>query len=184
MRRPSPSAAGSADRTIGHPTFAQPAPTADPTEFQVKHAPDTAAYAAIDKLNAAHKLAPQPFPKPRGGVEPVLTLQQVLGNNAAAIATIQSEGQIVFHAGGDCGSTIGPKSQNDVTDKMVSDFVGEAPGEVPQFNFLLGDIVYSFGELQYYYDQFYEPTATIRPRSWRWPATTTAWCRRWRTRAA
>jgi hypothetical protein len=157
MRRPSPPAGSDADRTIGHPTFAQPAPTADPTEFEVKHASDTAAYAAIDKLNAAHKLNPMPFPAPRGGAEPVLTLQAVLGNNAAAIAAIEAAGQIVFHAGGDCGSTIGPKSQNAVTDKMVSDFVGEAPGASPQFNFLLGDVVYSFGELQYYYDQFYEP---------------------------
>ena len=31
------------------------------------------------------------------------------------------------------------------------------PSELPQFNFLLGDIVYSFGESQYYFDQFYEP---------------------------
>jgi len=31
------------------------------------------------------------------------------------------------------------------------------PAEIPQFNFLLGDIVYNFGEAQYYYDQFHEP---------------------------
>ncbi|WP_235021348.1 metallophosphoesterase family protein [Caballeronia telluris] len=39
----------------------------------------------------------------------------------------------------------------------MSDFDEIDPAEVPQFNFLLGDIVYSFGEAQYYYDQFYEP---------------------------
>jgi hypothetical protein len=44
-----------------------------------------------------------------------------------------------------------------VADKMVSDFDEPDPAEIPQFNFLLGDIVYSFGESQYYYDQFYEP---------------------------
>jgi hypothetical protein len=40
---------------------------------------------------------------------------------------------------------------------MLSDFNEGDPKEIPQFNLLLGDVVYSFGEAQYYYDQFYEP---------------------------
>jgi Calcineurin-like phosphoesterase len=40
---------------------------------------------------------------------------------------------------------------------MVSDFNEADPKELPQFNLLLGDIVYSFGEAQYYFDQFYDP---------------------------
>jgi hypothetical protein len=40
---------------------------------------------------------------------------------------------------------------------MVSDFQETDSKEIPQFNLLLGDVVYSFGEAQYYYDQFYEP---------------------------
>ena len=40
---------------------------------------------------------------------------------------------------------------------MVADFTEAGPAEVPQFALLLGDIVYNFGETQYYYDQFYEP---------------------------
>jgi len=63
----------------------------------------------------------------------------------------------VFHAAGDCGSTRGPKTENEVTDKMIGDFTEAASKEVPQFCLLLGDIVYSFGEPEYYYDQFYEP---------------------------
>jgi hypothetical protein len=70
---------------------------------------------------------------------------------------IQTRGQIVFHALGDCGSTVGPKTETLVTDKLVSDFDEADPKEVPQFNLLLGDVVYSFGEAKYYYDQFYEP---------------------------
>src|SRR5260370_8019378 len=66
-------------------------------------------------------------------------------------------GQVVFHSTGECGSTRGPKTQNEVTDKMVSDFDESDPKERPLFNLLLGDTVYSFGEAQYYYDQFYEP---------------------------
>ncbi len=144
-------------RDIGTPSFAQPEPTPDPTIFRVTHPSDAPAYKEIDQLNREHKIHPLPFPAPRGGVEPRLTLKQVLGDNSAAIQTITDNGQIVFHATGDCGSTRGPSKQNEVADKMVSDFQESHSKELPQFNLLLGDIVYSFGEAQYYYDQFYEP---------------------------
>jgi hypothetical protein len=146
-----------APRPVAGPLFAQPEPTADPQQFKIKHPSDAAAYKQIDELNRQHKIQPLPFPPPRGGVEPRLTLDQVFGGNAAAIDKIIGGGQIVFHATGDCGSTRGPRSQNEVTDKMVTDFDETDSKEVPQFNLLLGDVVYSFGEAQYYYDQFYEP---------------------------
>jgi hypothetical protein len=144
-------------RTLAAPVFAQPEPTQDPSTFKIKHPSDAAAYKLIDELNAEHKIAPLPFPLPRGGTEPMLNLTQVFGGNAAAIRRIQSSGQIVFHATGDCGSTRGPKTQNEVTDKMVGDFTEALPSEVPQFALLLGDVVYNFGETEYYYDQYYEP---------------------------
>src|SRR6202012_4294208 len=98
------------------------------------------------------------FPLPRGKqVEPQLTLTQVFDNNSRAINTILQRQQIVFHATGDCGSTRGPQTQNEVTDKMASDFIETDSREIPQFCLLLGDIVYNFGESQYYYDQFYDP---------------------------
>jgi hypothetical protein len=142
-------------RTVGHPVYAQPEPTADPTLFKISHPSDDPAYKIIDQLNKEHKLFP--FPAPRGGREPTLTLEDVFGGNSAAIDRITSSGQIVFHATGDCGSLLGPQSQCGVADKMVSDFAEADSREVPQFNLLLGDVVYSFGESQYYYDQFYEP---------------------------
>ena len=149
-------------RTIGRPVFAQPEPTADPTTFKVKHASDQASYHKIDQLNAAHELYATEIPAPRrtqsgSAAEPVLTLAEVLGGNAAALNNIQKSKQLVFHSCGDCGSTVGPKTQNEVTDKMVADFSEAQPREIPQFHFLLGDVVYSFGEVEYYYDQFYEP---------------------------
>ena len=155
-------------RQAPQPVFAQPSPTEDPTTFHIPHASDGAAYKAIDELNKEHELHALPFPPPRGGTEPQLTLAQVLGDvdgapaevrktaNATVNAITQS-GQIVFHSLGDCGSTRGPSSQNLVVDKLLADFQESDPREVPQFHFLLGDIVYSFGEAQYYYDQFYEP---------------------------
>ena len=44
-----------------------------------------------------------------------------------------------------------------VADAMTAELKAAAPGEGPMFLFHLGDVVYSFGEHQYYYDQFYEP---------------------------
>jgi hypothetical protein len=145
-------------RVLKSPVYAQPEPTADPSIFKIKHPSDDAAYKVIDKLNREHKIQALPFPAPRGKkAEPQLTLLDVFGGNQKATATIESNGQIVFHATGDCGSTKGPKTQNEVADKMVSDFDETDPREVPQFAFLLGDVVYNFGETEYYYDQFYEP---------------------------
>jgi hypothetical protein len=145
-------------RRLATPVFAQPEPTADPTIFKIKHPSDDAAYKVIDQLNAEHKLKPLPFPMPRGeGPEPQITLAQVFGNNSAAMSNIERQQQITFHATGDCGSTRGPKTQNEVTDKMVADFSDADPREIPQFCLLLGDIVYNFGEAEYYYDQFYDP---------------------------
>src|SRR5437588_2163822 len=109
-------------REIGKPSWAQPEPTEDPTTFRVKHPSDAPIYKEIDELNKEHKIHPLPFPAPRGGdVEPRLTLQEVLGDDASAVKKIANEKQIVFHAGGDCGSTSGPTTQNRATDKLGRD---------------------------------------------------------------
>jgi hypothetical protein len=144
-------------RLLDSPVFSQPQPTPDPTTFRIRHPTDKDAYAAIDKLNAEHKLKPMPFPPPRGGTEPSVTLASALGEHPTADAVITQNGQIVFHAGGDCGSTKGPRTQNEVADKMVADFDETDDRETPKFFLLLGDVVYNFGEAEYYYDQFYEP---------------------------
>jgi hypothetical protein len=145
-------------RLLATPVFAQPEPTPDPSTFKIKHPSDGDAYKIIDQLNAEHKIHPLPFPVPRGAdVEPKLSLTQVFGENSGAIKRIQTNGQLVFHALGDCGSTRGPTTQNEVTDKMIGDFREASPLEVPQFALLLGDVIYNFGETEYYYDQFYEP---------------------------
>ena len=141
----------------GTPIFADPRPTADPTKYTVPHASDTAAYNEMDALVKASKFLPLPFPGVAGVAEPILTLAAALGAAGPATeAAIQAAGQIVFHCAGDTGATAGPKTENEVVDKLLADFTGEAPAQVPQFFLNLGDIVYSFGEHKYYYDQFYE----------------------------
>ena len=147
-----------APTVIDHPVFGQPQPTPDPTKFVIHHPSDDPIYKEIDELNREHKLFPLPFPAPRGLPEPQLTLAAVLGSTgAAAVQKITQSGQLVFHSTGDTGNTRGPESQNLVADKLVSDFAEQHTKELPSFFFHLGDVIYSFGEGQYYYDQFYEP---------------------------
>lgn len=86
-----------------------------------------------------------------------MNLEDIVGSDA--INNIQSSGQLVFHTVGDTGATMGagPGKEAAVTDKMAADFVGENPEDVPAFLYHLGDVIYNFGEDEYYYDQFYEP---------------------------
>jgi hypothetical protein len=128
----------------GTPIFADPNPTPDPTKYTVAHASDTAAYNEMDALIKASKFVPIAFPAVAGVTEPVLNLADTLG--AAGPATVAA----------DTGNTTKPAPENEVADKMISDFTGEAANALPQFFYNLGDIVYSFGEHKYYYDQFYD----------------------------
>jgi len=133
----------------GDPVFAQPTPSPDPTSF--KDPVTDASEPDVDGVQAV----PQPSATT---AEPILTLAQIYGNQGATITqTITQAGQIVFHSVGDTGSDIGPATQSLVADKMVSDFTEDDPADVPSFFYHLGDVVYYFGESQYYYDQFFEP---------------------------
>ena len=151
---PPQDAGNSAPIPTSGPQFGQPNVSPDPTKFVIKHGSDNAAYNILDKT----KQYPRAFPLVPGVDEPVVTLQAALGSNGARItAQIQQTGQIVFHSVGDTGNTRGPDDQNKVADKMTSDFTETDPRAVPSFFFHLGDVVYSFGEAKYYYDQFYDP---------------------------
>ncbi len=140
----------------GGPQFAEPAATPDPTEFTVKHTSDRDAYTILD--HERRLLKPRPFRVVQGIDEPILQLAAALGPKGDGIVRqIQRAGQIVFHSLGDTGSTRGPESQSLVADKMVGDYQDTQPENIPSFLYHLGDVVYSFGEAQYYYDQFYDP---------------------------
>jgi hypothetical protein len=134
------------------PVFAQPAPSPDPAGFKVPHPSDNLLYTKVNPTLL------QPVPGPRGPGAPIMELASALGSaGPAAVAAIQRAGQVVFHMGGDTGSVSGPATQSLVADKMVADFADPLPANRPAFLFHLGDVVYSFGEGKYYYDQFYEP---------------------------
>ena len=65
----------------------------------------------------------------------------------------------MFHAIGDSGASNSRKYGNEVSvaDQVTTDCRMSADRDRPAFLFHLGDVVYDFGEPEYYYDQFYEP---------------------------
>ena len=154
----SPPVASAGARPASDAEFAQPAPVAASGHFRTQHLSDKAPYAILDKLQEEHAIKPTAFPVSRGGVEPMLTLAQIWGSvGKAKEQEITQAGQIVFHAVGDTGNTRSVAPQEAVVEKMESDFSEGAAEGAPAFFFHLGDVIYSFGETIYYYDQYYEP---------------------------
>lgn len=128
--------------------FANPTMTAD--NFFTYSAGEIAADAALKEEQVT-----EPIPAPR--VEPpVMDLSAVLP--ASTIAAIQEAGQLVFHAVGDTGGVVKAEPQLAVADTMAADLNGKtyATG-LPAFFFHLGDVVYYFGQQEYYPEQFYDP---------------------------
>jgi hypothetical protein len=136
---------------VSDPHFGDPLPSADPAKFSDQRS-DLAYYALVNK-----KLL-QKVPPPRSPDKVTLTLEEALGKSGPArVQKIQDAKRIVFHSVGDTGPTKGPATVTLVADKMVEDFHEVDPANVPAFFYHLGDVVYSFGEDEYYFDQFYEP---------------------------
>jgi hypothetical protein len=90
----------------------------------------------------------QPIPPVRSATP--VDLAAVIG--AAAAQAIQNSGKIVFHTVGDTGGVHKPEYQFAVADAMADDVANGA-----SFWYHLGDVVYYFGQDQYYFEQFYDP---------------------------
>lgn len=90
----------------------------------------------------------EPIPTARN-TQP-MDLANVIG--AGAVAKIKSAGKITFHTVGDTGGIHKPEFQFAVADAMANDLSGGAC-----FWYHLGDVVYYFGQEQYYFEQFYDP---------------------------
>ncbi len=143
----------------GH-TYADPKPSPDETSFQTDN---TSAAYYQSPYYKAHQHEVQPIPAPRMGAKPYLDLADFLPSTL--IDAINQAGQIVFHSVGDTGAAkTGPKQsaavsvaeEAAVSDAMTADV--QTGGDTgPAFFFHLGDVIYNFGEGQYYYDQLYEP---------------------------
>jgi len=90
----------------------------------------------------------EPIPPARSTAP--MDLTAVIG--AAATQKIQTAGEIVFHTVGDTGGVHSPQFQFAVADAMAAD-----SGSGAAFWYHLGDVVYYFGQEQYYFEQFYDP---------------------------
>jgi hypothetical protein len=103
----------------------------------------------IDADTAAKSIAQlEPIPPARSTAP--MDLAAVIGADAAQ--KIQNAGQIVFHSVGDTGGIHSPQFQFAVADAMAED-----SGSGAAFFYHLGDVVYYFGQDQYYFSQFYDP---------------------------
>jgi hypothetical protein len=139
------------------PTFNEAAASPDPMRFQTTHPSDNAQYNAIHDLLAKDTVG---FDAARGRPDYLFTLQSALGPHfQERITLIETAKKIVFHAAGDTGASSQGKYQNEirVSDAVTQDYQTAKEPDRPAFFYHLGDVVYSFGESQYYYDQFYEP---------------------------
>jgi len=138
--------------------YADPKPTPGEVSFRVDN---TSAQYYNSPYYNLHKDQVQRIPKARD-TNPVDLADFVSPN---IIGAINKAGKIVFHSVGDTGAAKVSRTQTAadaikqearVADAMAADI---AKGGVngPGFFFHLGDVIYNFGEAQYYYDQFYEP---------------------------
>jgi hypothetical protein len=109
----------------------------------------------------AHKNQVQPIPRRRNNLP--LNLTDYIPQEI--VTAIQAAGKISFHAVGDTGAAKVNRAQTAATalghegavaDAMASEIQNQGANG-PAFFFQLGDVIYNFGEAQYYYDQFYEP---------------------------
>ena len=139
------------------PVFKEGASSPDPTGFLKKHPSDTELYKQIQNLLKKDVVS---FDQARIPDGDFLKLQDTLGAHGAEIIQgITKSGKIIFHALGDSGASNAGKYKNEigVADQLTMDCHNANAANQAAFLFHLGDVVYDFGESQYYYDQFYEP---------------------------
>ena len=99
----------------------------------------------------------QPLPPPTGDHPYHLSLKDILSTEE--VESILDSGGISFHT---VGSTGGMKKNTKwfgeiVANHMIADFKYKKDNTNPAFLYLLGKIVYYWGEASQYYPQFYEP---------------------------
>jgi len=140
--------------------YADPKPSPDETSFRQDN--NSSAY-YNSQYYLLHKNQVQPIPPARQNAPPYLDLGDFLPTDVAN--AIDQAGRITFHAVGDTGAAKVSRSQTAATaiqheagvaDAMAADVQSQGVNG-PAFFFNLGDVIYNFGEGQYYYDQFYEP---------------------------
>ena len=139
------------------PIFSEDETLPSPTGYETEHPSDNATYAEVKKLLTKEVVA---IPKSRAADDALVNLQDAYGSNHGplVIGKIKTAKKIIFHACGDSGASEARKYRNElkVSDQVTIDCAQSDEANRPAFLFHLGDVVYNFGESQYYYDQFYD----------------------------
>lgn len=136
--------------------YAEPQIKPDEKTFRVDN---TSAEYYNSPYYLAHKAQVQTIPPRRNNLPLNLADFAPPGVSSA----IQAAGKISFHAVGDTGAAKVNRYQTAATslghESAVADAMTKEIADLsgPAFFFHLGDVIYDFGEAQYYYDQFYEP---------------------------
>ena len=129
--------------------------------------------AAQEQVTRAHAAARnqrfQPLPPPSSQPPYRLDLAEVLPPEV--IGEIEAAGRLVLHMVGDTGGVNNPGPQHLVAAAMTADITALTPAGpaapatgvpepgVPRALYILGDVVYFYGEAEHYFGQFYEPYA-------------------------
>src|SRR6185437_12711537 len=95
-----------------------------------------------------------PVPAPRG--YPTMNLASVVGSNPPGYVSNSSGESIAFDIIGDSGAT-SERALNAYEVKVTDLISRDAANSPPAFLYHVGDVVYFYGEENYYYSQFYEP---------------------------
>ena len=139
------------------PIFGEDGSLPDPTGFSTAHPSDNALYQQIGDLTKKDVVA---VPESRIAANEMFGLAEAYGSHGSQITKIiEDAGKIIFHAFGDSGASNSGKYANElrVGDQVTLDSTSSSQDDRAAFLFHLGDVVYNFGEAQYYYDQFYDP---------------------------
>jgi hypothetical protein len=125
--------------------------------FLTRHSKDGDQHLLLKELQRQDVVA---VPESRIAADEMFGLAEAYGDHGAQVVeTIEAAGSIIFHALGDSGA---PKTRNNagqlhVADQVTLDCATSPLDNRPAFLFHLGDVVYSFGEAEYYFGQFYDP---------------------------
>jgi Icc-related predicted phosphoesterase len=148
------------DPIFHEPTFGEGGTVLpDPSQFAVNHPSDKSTFSELDASKALQRdvVAFEKSRLPDGEVYPLAKAFGTRGDSF--VDGISKSGKIVFHLAGDTGATqAGKKYKNELTvaDQLSAESRAQNTDECPAFLYHLGDVVYDFGEKQYYYDQFYD----------------------------
>jgi hypothetical protein len=138
------------------PVFSEHTIATDPIGFVEDHTSDDPLY---KELGDALQHDVVSFSRSRLKDDDIWSLEEVYGPRGGdVVKRVKDSGQTVFHAVGDTGAI--SKSvfadELDVAEQMARDCRGGDDKDRPSFFFHFGDVVYNFGEPDFYYDQFYQ----------------------------